>query len=78
MPNVFKDVTSVPIRSICPGYSMNSLSCRGRDEEGILEDLLGSHPISGRQGPDEPVHLSPHREFVVVVQLCSPQTSLHN
>lgn len=75
MPNVFKDVTSGPMKCIHPDCSMSNLSRRGREEEGILEDLLAGHPISGlgQQGPDEPVLLSPHSEIFLLFSYVLPK-----
>lgn len=71
-PNMFKDITSEPTRSICPGCSMNNVSWRDRDEEGIPEEFLAGRPISGLglQGPDEPAHLSPHSEIFLLFFSC--------
>lgn len=72
MPDVFKDVTSGPMKCICRDCNMSNLSQRGRDEEGILEDFLAGHPISGLglQGPDEPVLLSAHSEIFFLFFSC--------
>lgn len=75
MPDVFKDVTSGPMKCICPGSNMSNLSQRGRDEEGILEIFVAGHLISGLglQGPDEPVLLSPHSEIFLLFSCVLPK-----